>query len=200
MAQWSEPNRRGAAGLGEVLEAVLANLDLRTRFREHLAVLAWPDIVGRVVAAHTLPETVRDGVLIVATDTAAWAQELQMRQRELLELVSRRIGPAVIREIHFRPGRTRGKPRRKEVRPAPRPVEMKLSAREEREIAEAAARVQDGELREKVERALHSLVRLSHWRKEQGWRRCRRCGQWQRVGRRWCASCSYGGKRRRQRG
>ncbi len=188
---------RGEASLRELLEGVLANLELRTRFREHLALMAWPEIAGRVVAAHSQAEAVRDGVLIVSADTPAWAQELQMRQRELLELLAGRVGPRVIREIHFRSGLRREG--RRARAPRLRPREIKLSGRQERRIGEAAGKIPDDELRARAERAFASLARMGEWRKRTGWRRCRRCGQWQRVGRRWCSSCSHSGRRRRRR-
>jgi predicted nucleic acid-binding Zn ribbon protein len=188
---------RGEARLDRLIEGVLADLDLRTRFREHLAISSWPQIAGRVVSAHSRAEAVRDGVLIVAADTPAWANELQMRRRELLELLAAKIGSGVIRDIHFRGG-TRRRERRSR-QPGPRPAEIRLSGRQEKRIAEAAGKIEDEELRRRAERAFTSLARMSEWRRRSGWRRCRRCGRWQRVGRRWCASCTYSGRRRRRR-
>jgi predicted nucleic acid-binding Zn ribbon protein len=189
---------RGEAHLGRLLDGVLANLDLRTRFREHMAVMAWPQIAGRVVASHSEAEAVRDGVLIVATDTAVWAQELQMRQRELLELIAKQIGAGVIREIHFRSGRRRKGGTAPTAR-RPRPAEIKLGGRQQRQIAEAAAKIEDEALRERAARAFSALARMAEWRKQGGWRQCRRCGRWQRVGRHWCSTCSHSGGRRRKR-
>jgi predicted nucleic acid-binding Zn ribbon protein len=193
-------SNRGQADLGSLLEGVLANLDLRTRFREHLAVMGWPQIAGRAVAAHSEAEAVRDGVLIVATDSPAWAHELQMRQQELLRILADRLGPGVIRQIHFRSGlrRRRQKSSRRHGTTT-RPSEYKLSGRQEKQIGEAAAKIEDEELRQRAQRAFASLARMAAWRKQHSWRRCRRCGQWQRVGRWWCSSCSYSGRRRRRR-
>lgn len=186
----------GEASLGQLLEGVLANLDVRTRFREHLALLAWPQIAGRLVASHSQAEAVRDGVLIVATDTPAWAQELQMRQRELLGLLATQVGAGIIKEIHFRSGKVR-RTRTERARRL-RPAELQLSARQEREVSEAAAKIEDAMLRARAEKAFSSLMRMAEWRKQTGWRRCRRCGHWQRVGRRWCSSCSHAGRRRKR--
>ena len=188
--------RRGGASLGSLLEGVLANLDLRQRYRQHLAAAAWPEITGKVVAAHSRAEAVRDGVLIIAADTPAWAQELQMRRQELLVRVGKHVGEGVIRDIHVRTG-GRGRARRKQARP-PRPAEIKLSGRQERHIAEAAAQIGDPELQARAQRAFTSLTRIRQWRKQTGWRRCRRCGRWQRVGRRWCASCTHSRGRRKR--
>ncbi len=149
-----------------------------------------------MVAAHSRAETVRDGVLIVATDAPAWAQELQMRRRELLARLADQVGAGTIRDIHFSSGlRRRGRraaPRR------PRPSQIALSGRQRRRIGAAASRTEDGDLRERAERAFTALARMAEWRRRTGWRRCRRCGRWQRVGRRWCSSCMHAGRRRRR--
>lgn len=186
------------ASLGRLLEGVLASLDLGSRLREQLAVRAWGEIAGRVVASHTRAEVVRDGVLMVAADTPAWANELHMRRGELLARLAAQVGEGVIRDIHFRAG-----VRREEARKAGReqaPGRMQLSEQEERGAREAAASIADPELRARAERAFLALARMTRWRKEAGWRRCARCGQWQRTGKRWCASCLHGGQlgRRRQ--
>lgn len=195
----SEPTTarpRGEAPLSRLLEGVLANLDLRSRFREHLALLAWPQIAGAAVSAHTRPEAVRDGVLIIAVDTSAWAQELHMRRPELLARMAAQVGEGLIRDIHFRTGgSTRG---RRRPSGYPRPAEVKLSSRQQQQIADAASQIEDPELRARAQRAFASLARIAQWRKDTGWRRCARCGQWQRVGRRWCASCAHAGRQRRK--
>jgi predicted nucleic acid-binding Zn ribbon protein len=187
---------RGEAALGPLLDSVLADLDLGSRLREQLALKAWPEIAGEVVRAHTRPETVRDGVLIVATDTPAWAQELQMRRVQLLEQLSARIGGGVVRDIHFRSGLSR----RDQARPArrPAPAEIKLSRRQARRIRKAAARIEEPELRARAERAFLALARMTQWRKRAGWRRCRRCGQWSASGKRLCSSCAQAAKGRRK--
>jgi predicted nucleic acid-binding Zn ribbon protein len=180
--------------LSRLLEGVLANLDLRSRFQEQLALLAWPEVAGSVVGAHARAEAIRDGVLLVATDTPAWAQELHMRRGELLSRLTAHVGEGVVREIHFRSG---FRPRRGRTgRVEPRPAEIRLSGRQERRIKRAAEQIADEDLRERAERAFIALARMGEWRKRTGWRRCARCGQWQRAGRRWCASCTHRGQRR----
>jgi predicted nucleic acid-binding Zn ribbon protein len=159
----------------------------------------WPQIVGPVVANHSAAEAVRDGTLIVAADSAAWAHELQMRQRELLEAVAKHVGAGVITSIHFRTGRRRGGKRGVEKPAEPRPVEMKLGGKEQKQIAEAAAQIEDADLRVRAERALTALARMTEWRNKTGWQQCQKCGRWQRSGKRWCSSCTHIGGRRRWR-
>jgi predicted nucleic acid-binding Zn ribbon protein len=180
--------------LSRVLEGVMSNLDLGGKLKEQLALSAWARVAGKVVGAHTRAEAVRDGVLIVATDTPAWAQELQMRRRELLGKLETAVGVGVIREIHFRSGfRRKAEPGAAEGK---RPAEIVLPAQQTKEITRASERISDPALRAKAERAFASLARIGEWRRESGWRRCGRCGQWQRTGKRWCASCTHERRRR----
>jgi predicted nucleic acid-binding Zn ribbon protein len=179
----------GSAPLSLLLEGVMGDLDLGTKLKERLALRAWAQVAGRVVGAHTRAEAVRDGILIVATDTPAWAQELQMRREELLGRLETAVGKGVIADVHFRSG---FRPRRNESRTAQtRPADVALSERQTREISRASARIEAPELRAKAQRAFSSLTRIAEWRKESGWRRCGRCGHWQRTGKRWCASCLH---------
>jgi len=183
----------GAAPLSHLLEGVMGNLDLGAKLKEQLARGAWARVAGRVVGAHTRAEAVRDGILIVATDTPAWAQELHMRRGELLGKLEAAVGPGVIADIHFRSG---FRPRKVESSAnRTRPADVALSEKQTREIARASARIQDPQLRAKAERAFSSLTRIAEWRKGSGWHRCGRCGQWQRTGKRWCASCLHTGKK-----
>lgn len=184
-----------AAALGRLLEGVLASLDMGSRLSEHLAVTAWPQIAGRVVAGHTRAEVVRDGVLVVATDSPAWAQELHMRRGDLLAKLAAQVGEGVVRDIHFRSGRGRRQEAKSKLAGPPSPASIRLSDEEISAAREAAGRIEDGDLRAKAERAFLALARMSRWREETGWRRCERCGQWQRTGRRWCGSCLHGGRR-----
>jgi predicted nucleic acid-binding Zn ribbon protein len=179
----------GMAALQQLLERALADLDMGSRLREQAALRAWEHVAGHVVGMHARAEAVRDRVLIVLTDTPAWAQELHMRQAELLVRLRPLLGEGAVREIHFRSG-LQARP----GRAAPRertPREETLSPRQTREVHAAAARIGDQELQRRAEQAFASLQRMGTWRSRRGWRQCVRCGQWQRTGRRWCASCTY---------
>jgi len=179
----------GSANLQHLLEQTLIGLDMGPQLRERAALRAWEQVAGRVVGAHARAEALRDGALIVATDSPAWAQELHMRQTELLDRLRTLVGPDVVREIHFRSGlRKRAEPA---TPPPGTPAAEKLTARQLQEVQRAAAGIGDPELRRRAERAYSSLTRIATWRRRKGWRQCARCGHWQRTGKRWCASCTY---------
>ncbi len=178
----------GEASLQQLLEGVLGNLDLGGKAREQLALRAWQQVARGPAGQHARAEALRDGVLIVATDNPAWAQTLHMQHAEWLHRLTPLVGEGVVREIHFRSGYRRPPAERPREE---RPADLPLSSRYESEIRRAVARIADPDLRARAERAFGSLARIAAWRKRTGWRRCARCGHWQRTGRRWCTSCLH---------
>lgn len=76
--------------------------------------LAWPGIVGARVAQHSQPLELHDGVLVVATRSSAWSQQLQFLEPEILSRLCAHGVPRLT-ALRFRSGRLRG------LKPAPRP-------------------------------------------------------------------------------
>jgi len=68
--------------------------------------LAWPGIVGKRVAQHSAPIELQDGVLVVATRSSAWSQQLQFLEPEILARLRAAGGPA-LGGLRFRSGRMR---------------------------------------------------------------------------------------------
>ena len=75
----------------------------------------WREVVGDQVADHCEPETFEDGVLLVRTDSTAWAANLRLLVPQLLLRLEEEVGRDVVREVRVvgpaGPGWVRG-PRR----------------------------------------------------------------------------------------
>jgi len=69
--------------------------------------VAWPGIVGPRVAQHSQPLEFQDGVLLIATRSSAWSQQLQFLETEIMARLATSGGPAVT-QLRFRSGRLRG--------------------------------------------------------------------------------------------
>ena len=181
---------RGQAAIGDILQQTLRRFGLERRLREQFAIAAWSEAVGPTVAAHSWAETVRDGVLLVATDTAAWAQELSLRWKErALERITVGVGPGIIRDIHFRSAgrrpaasRTREAARGSERRPPVTPAD-------EARLQQIVAHVETADLRPAMTRAFRALLVARGARERQGWRRCPRCRQLHRRRTPVCEDC-----------
>ncbi|RMI14488.1 DUF721 domain-containing protein [Cellulomonas triticagri] len=59
----------------------------------------WRDVVGDQIADHCTPETFADGVLVVRTDSTAWAQQLKMLAPQLVRRMAEDVGEGVVVDV-----------------------------------------------------------------------------------------------------
>jgi predicted nucleic acid-binding Zn ribbon protein len=99
------PRSRKIASLSNILESALGRRDIAKKVAQYAAFPHWEEIVGPEVAAVTIPEKiVRGKVLVVRVLDAAWAQELSMQKREILDKLNDFGSGAVVEDIHFLTG------------------------------------------------------------------------------------------------
>lgn len=60
--------------------------------RAQKALKDWPEIVGPLLAARSHPDRFEQGTVWVSVVGSAWAQELRMRESEILERIAVRTG------------------------------------------------------------------------------------------------------------
>lgn len=65
----------------------------------------WGTVVGAAIAARAQPQSVRDGVLAVRVQGAAWMQELQFAKEDIRQRLNAALGAERIRDIYFVSGR-----------------------------------------------------------------------------------------------
>jgi len=84
--------RRGKpTAIGNVVARVLGDLGLDGAQRAFEVARCWEGAVGADVARHARPVAMRQGVLEVVVDSSVWAQQLQLRQPEILEALARAL-------------------------------------------------------------------------------------------------------------
>jgi len=77
----------------------------------------WAQIVGPDLAAHTSPEGLADGELIVTADSTAWATQLRLLAGELVRRLNAELGDGSVRRVQVRgPGTGSKRPGRWRVR------------------------------------------------------------------------------------
>jgi predicted nucleic acid-binding Zn ribbon protein len=59
----------------------------------------WREVVGDQVADHCTPETFDDGLLVVRTDSTAWATQVRLLVPQLLQRLEVELGPDVVRDV-----------------------------------------------------------------------------------------------------
>ena len=99
--------RRGPQRLGAILPDVHRKCGLERRARERDLLEDWPEIVGEKIAGHSRPVDIRDGVLWLTVDHAAWRQELTLLQPEIIRRLNERHGEGTVVEIRWRHGGSR---------------------------------------------------------------------------------------------
>jgi hypothetical protein len=112
----------------------------------------WPEIVGEAVARNAWPARVaRDGTLHVNASSSAWAFELTQLRGTILERLRSALGEGAPKALRFAPGPL---PEPSSPDPTTASQPPPLPSEEQRaQAAEAAASIEDPELRELVARA-----------------------------------------------
>ena len=87
-----------------VLQKILQQYGLEGKLREYQVLNRWEEIVGKTIAAHTAPDSIRFKKLILKVDSSAWMQELSFLKKDLIEKVNHAFQTPLIRDIQFRIG------------------------------------------------------------------------------------------------
>lgn len=90
------PDGRDPQGLGPELGRLIDDrgwaLDLQVR-----GVFArWAEIVGAEIGAHSTPESLVDGVLVVRTDSTAWATQLKLLAATVVKRLNEELGHGTV--------------------------------------------------------------------------------------------------------
>jgi predicted nucleic acid-binding Zn ribbon protein len=100
------------------------------------AALAWPDVVGRAAADHSVPvRRSRAGVVTVACSSASWAHELSARRVDLAARLAERAPEARVAGLRFAVA-----PRAAPAPAAPSAAERDLGTAAAADVSEPALR------------------------------------------------------------
>ncbi|MDH4140233.1 MAG: DUF721 domain-containing protein [Coriobacteriia bacterium] len=91
----------GPRSLGDGLRRLTDRLGGRERGAELRISSAWADVVGEEIARHTAVLGLRNGELLVGTDSPAWAGELSLMAEDLLARLGEATGERRVRSLRF---------------------------------------------------------------------------------------------------
>lgn len=113
----------------------------------------WTGIVGEGIAAHTYPETVRNGTITLIVDSPQWMHHLGFYKQEIID----KLAQYDVKDVRFRHGRLPEK-RRAAVREEVQDIE--LSDDDRTYIDNTLKNVDDEELKKTFEKLIsHGLAR-----------------------------------------
>ena len=59
----------------------------------------WELLVGERIARHSQVQMLKDKQLFITCDSTAWATNLRLMQRNILQVISQKVGPDVVAEL-----------------------------------------------------------------------------------------------------
>jgi hypothetical protein len=116
----------------------------------------WADAVGPEIAENTEPLRVKQGRLVVAASSSAWAQTLQLMGGEIKARLNALMGGEDVQEISFRHAGWEDRPRYGENETPPPARGEELSDEQRAALGEVERLDLDPDLREKIRQAMQA--------------------------------------------
>lgn len=136
----------------EVLnEYLLKHKDVGYRIKALESLKIWRNVVESYIQQHTEPVHIKDRVLFVNTDSAALANELSLREKELREKLNRTLETPLVKKIVFKSGLiTQEKKKKGKLNINEKSLNIKTLSR----IDKTVAHIKEDELREIMKKLL----------------------------------------------
>lgn len=91
----------GISRLGGLLNASLNDLGIRKKVMEQQTVSRWAEVVGPNIAAASMADKLRDGVLFVCCKSSTWANELSFHKERIMKRLNSAAGKQIVKDIRF---------------------------------------------------------------------------------------------------
>ena len=89
----------GVRAIGSSLGELSTRFGLAPPTTLHSVFAGWSTLVGEPLADHLRPTSLRDGMLRVTADEAAWATQVKYLGQDLVDRINERLGEAVVVQI-----------------------------------------------------------------------------------------------------
>jgi len=114
----------------------------------------WGEAVGPQIAAQTLPEQIKRGVLSVKVASSVWMHQLQFLKKDIIQKFNTLYGEGTVQTLHFSIGEVPAShPGNDPIVPLSTWMSF-LKARDERLITESLAAINDSELKDILQRVM----------------------------------------------
>ena len=91
---------RDPAALGDSLSALVSERQWEDALRTAGIPARWEQIVGADIAAHCRPERLEGDTLTCVAESTAWATQIRMLSRTILDRLAVEVGKDVVRRLH----------------------------------------------------------------------------------------------------
>ena len=90
------PDPRDPQPAGAVLAGMLGEMGWQRPLTEARLFTDWPTLVGREIAEHCRPESLRDGELRISAQSSAWATQIRLLSTKLTHRVNAHTGGGAV--------------------------------------------------------------------------------------------------------
>lgn len=180
--------------VGNFIKTSLNALKADRALELHRLKAAWLEAVGPFIAHQTRPVKIRGDALCLVVGSPAWAQEVKLQQRTILERLRRALPDLRIGKLICWVGELEGEHTPLEVEPELEEDivpwrDLPIPPEREESIEKSIAGIGDQSLKEKMRQLYRLSVRRELYLLDQGQLPCPLCGQLRPSEEKLCAPC-----------
>lgn len=180
--------------VGNFIKTSLDGLKAGRALELHRLKAAWLEAVGPFIAGQTRPAKIRGDTLFLVVASPAWAQEVKLQQRTILERLRRALPDVSVTKLVCWVGELDREPLRQEMQPeleedAVPWREHPIPPEREKSIERSLAGIREETLKEKMRQLFRLSVQRELYLLEQGQLPCPACGQLKPAEEKLCAPC-----------
>lgn len=139
----------GFTHIKELMDNIFETSALPINFDDREIWKLWDGVVGKTIARHARPSSIKKGVLLVKVTDSVWVQELEFKAETIKERLNTKLQRDAIRKIKFRVGTPQDSKQIAKKR-SQQGHDQGLTAEKRREMEEILARIKDKEIRESL--------------------------------------------------
>ena len=93
------PKKDNISAFGDVLKTEIRSRGWQKDIAGGWVFSHWHLLVGEKIAQHTKVEMLKEKSLFISCDSTAWATNLRLVQRQILQEIAKQVGPDVVAEL-----------------------------------------------------------------------------------------------------
>jgi hypothetical protein len=137
----------------EVIDTIFATSGVPINFDDIRIWKVWEGVVGKKIAKHTRPSSIKKGVLLVKVSDSIWLQDLEFKAETIKEGLNKKLQREAVKKIRFKVGIPQDREQSYQ-RNSTQEDDQDLTPERQREIEEILARIKDKEIRESLRRIM----------------------------------------------
>ena len=94
----------GFSPIKEVIDTIFATSALPINFDDMRIWKLWDGVVGKKIAEHARPFSIKKGILLVMVTDSIWLQELEFKTEGIKERLNSKLQRKAVKKIRFRVG------------------------------------------------------------------------------------------------